>query len=67
MFKAGVEDGKVIVLIVDEGQNLPEQMIDVFRTLLNFETDEYKLLQLIIFGQPEMTKMLSNYPNFGDE
>ena len=41
-------------------------MIDVFRTLLNFETDEYKLLQLIIFGQPEMTKMLSNYPNFED-
>ena len=66
LFKAGVEDGKVIVLIVDEGQNLPEQMIDVFRTLLNFETDEYKLLQLIIFGQPEMTKMLSNYPNFED-
>ena len=66
LFKAGVEDGRVIVLIVDEGQNLPEQMIDVFRTLLNFETDEYKLLQLIIFGQPEMTKMLSNYPNFED-
>ncbi len=66
LLKAGVDDGKVIVLIVDEGQNLPEQMIDVFRTLLNFETDEYKLLQLIIFGQPEMTKMLSNYPNFED-
>ena len=66
LLKTGVEENKVIILIVDEGQNLPEQMIDVFRTLLNFETDEYKLLQLIIFGQPEMTKMLSNYPNFED-
>ena len=66
LLKKGVDEGKVIVLIVDEGQNLPEQIIDVFRTLLNFETDEYKLLQLIIFGQPEMTKMLSNYPNFED-
>lgn len=66
LLKAGVDEEKVVVLIVDEGQNLPEQMIDVFRTLLNFETDEYKLMQLIIFGQPEMTKMLRNYPNFED-
>ena len=64
--KKGVDEEKVIVLIVDEGQNLPEQMIDVFRTLLNFETDEYKLMQLIIFGQPEMTKLIRNYPNFED-
>ena len=66
LLKVGVDEEKVVVLIVDEGQNLPEQMIDVFRTLLNFETDEYKLMQLIIFGQPEMTKMLRNYPNFED-
>ena len=66
LLKKGVDEEKVIVLIVDEGQNLPEQMIDVFRTLLNFETDEYKLMQLIIFGQPEMTKLIRNYPNFED-
>ncbi|MFL2982761.1 MAG: AAA family ATPase [Candidatus Neomarinimicrobiota bacterium] len=66
LLKRGVEEEMVIVLIVDEGQNLPEQMIDVFRTLLNFETDEYKLMQLIIFGQPEMTKLIRNYPNFED-
>ena len=64
--KTGIDEKKVTVLIVDEGQNLPAEMIDVFRTLLNFETDEYKLLQLIIFGQPEMTKLLKNYPNFED-
>ena len=41
-------------------------MLDVFRTLLNFETDEFKLLQLIIFGQPEMSKIIKDYPNFED-
>ena len=45
---------------MDEGQNLPGEMLDVFRTLLNFETDDFKLLQLIIFGQPEMGKIIKN-------
>ena len=42
MLKVGVEQGKVLVLIIDEGQNLPGEMLDVFRTLLNFETDDFK-------------------------
>ena len=62
----GVEQGKTLVLIVDEGQNLPGEMLDVFRTLLNFETDDFKLLQLIIFGQPEMGRIIKQYPNFED-
>lgn len=66
LLKIGVEQGKTLVLIVDEGQNLPSEMLDVFRTLLNFETDEFKLLQLIIFGQPEMGTMIHQFPNFED-
>ena len=66
LLKVGVEQGKTLVLIVDEGQNLPGEMLDVFRTLLNFETDDFKLLQLIIFGQPEMGAMIHKYPNFED-
>ena len=66
LLKVGVEQGKVLVLIIDEGQNLPGEMLDVFRTLLNFETDDFKLLQLIIFGQPEMGNMIHKYPNFED-
>ena len=66
LLKVGVEQGKTLVLIIDEGQNLPGEMLDVFRTLLNFETDDYKLLQLIIFGQPEMGTMIHKYPNFED-
>ena len=66
LLKVGVEQGKTLVLIIDEGQNLPGEMLDVFRTLLNFETDDFKLLQLIIFGQPEMGTMIHKYPNFED-
>ena len=66
LLKVGVDQGKVLVLIVDEGQNLDSKYLDVFRTLLNFETDDYKLLQLIIFGQPEMETTIQEYPNFED-
>tara|TARA_B100001123_G_scaffold450873_1_gene624617 strand:+ start:5216 stop:8320 length:3105 start_codon:yes stop_codon:yes gene_type:complete len=66
LLKVGVDDGKILTLIVDEGQNMPENMLDVFRTLLNFEANDYKLLQLIIFGQPEMGTMIKKYPNFED-
>ncbi len=66
LLKVGVEQGKTLVLVIDEGQNLPGKMLDVFRTLLNFETDDYKLLQLILFGQPEMGKIIHKYPNFED-
>ena len=53
LINAGVEEGRVLVLVIDEGQNLKGEFLDVFRTLLNFETDDFKLLQLVIFGQPE--------------
>ncbi len=66
LLKVGVEQGKTLVLVIDEGQNLPGEMLDVFRTLLNFETDDFKLLQLILFGQPEMGKIIHKYPNFED-
>ena len=66
LLKVGVDKQRTLTLIVDEGQNLPENMLDVFRTLLNFEANDYKLLQLVIFGQPEIGSMISKYPNFED-
>ena len=67
LINAGVEEGRVLVLVIDEGQNLKGEFLDVFRTLLNFETDDFKLLQLVIFGQPEMTSIIPDYPNFEDK
>ncbi|MBL7013817.1 MAG: AAA family ATPase [Candidatus Marinimicrobia bacterium] len=66
LLKVGVEQGKILVLIIDEGQNLESKYLDALRTLLNFETDDYKLVQLIIFGQPEMGSLIKEYPNFED-
>jgi general secretion pathway protein A len=38
---------------VDEGQNLSLNLIEVLRSLLNYETNEHKLLQLVVLGQLE--------------
>ena len=59
VFKNNIEN----VLLI-QPPHFPEEMLDVFRTLLNFETDDYKLLQLIMFGQPEMGNVIHKYPNF---
>jgi len=66
LFQKGVEDGKTIVLVVDEGQNLTPTYLETLRNLLNFETNEYKLLQLVIFAQLDFLPRLSRNPNFED-
>jgi general secretion pathway protein A len=66
LFKKGVEEKKIVVLIIDEGQNLPDFCLELLREFLNFETDEYKLLQIVIFTQPEFGKILKEHANFAD-
>lgn len=46
------------VLILDEAQNLSLEVLEQVRLLTNLETDEHKLLQIILVGQPELKKML---------
>ena len=52
--------GKRFVLIVDEAQNLDESVLETVRLLSNFETQHTKLLQIILAGQPELARKLSN-------
>jgi len=66
LFQKGVEEGKRIVLIIDEGQNLTPTYLETLRNLLNYETNEYKLLQLVIFAQLDFLPRLSRNPNFED-
>lgn len=47
------------VLIVDEAQNLSVESLEELRMLSNLETDERKLLQILLVGQPELKKILS--------
>lgn len=48
------------VLIIDEAQNLSRDLLEQLRLLTNLETNERKLLQIILLGQPELLEMLEN-------
>jgi general secretion pathway protein A len=54
--------GKAAVLIVDEAHKLSYEVFEEIRLLTNFETAEQKLLQIVLSGQPELTRVLS-HPN----
>ncbi len=66
LFRKGVDQGKTIVLIIDEGQKIPAFCLEILREFLNYETNEYKLLQIVIFAQREFGKTVRKYPNFAD-
>jgi general secretion pathway protein A len=56
-----VELGKDTVLIIDEAQDLAPALLEQVRLLSNLETDERKLLQIVLMGQPELRDRLSDY------
>ena len=51
-------EGRNNVLIIDEAQNLSAEVLEQLRLLTNLETNERKLLQIILIGQPELREML---------
>ena len=51
--------GEKTVLIIDEAQNLDSTVLEQLRLLTNLETNQRKLLQIIILGQPELLEILS--------
>ena len=50
--------GQSSVLIIDEAQNLSADVLEQLRLLTNLETNERKLLQIVLIGQPELRAML---------
>ncbi|HET7625376.1 MAG TPA: AAA family ATPase [Verrucomicrobiae bacterium] len=56
-----VEQGKDAVLIIDEAQNLTEELLEQVRLLSNLETDNRKLLQIVLMGQPELRERLNSH------
>ncbi|MBE7416939.1 MAG: AAA family ATPase [Ideonella sp.] len=52
-------EGENCVLIIDEAQNLSPDVLEQLRLLTNLETNERKLLQIILIGQPELRDMLA--------
>lgn len=55
-----VESGKDCVLIIDEAQNFSDDLLEQVRQLSNVETDDRKLLQIVLIGQPELRDRLNN-------
>src|SRR5471030_1754162 len=51
-------DGRRVVLVVDEAQNLAPEVLEQVRLLTNLETNTQKLLQIILIGQPELRELL---------
>lgn len=55
-----IHAGKNIVLIIDEAQNLSFEVMEQLRLISNLETDNKKLLQIILIGQPELKTKISH-------
>ena len=54
-----VNNDRQSLLIIDEAQNLSVEVLEQLRLLTNLETNERKLLQIILIGQPELLEKLS--------
>jgi len=54
------EEGMDAVLIIDESQNLTHELLEQVRLLSNLETDDRKLLQIVLMGQPELRDRLND-------
>lgn len=66
LYQQTVEENKTIVLLIDEGQKLTPDFLEILRVLLNYETNEYKMLQLVILAQLEILPRLKKVRNFFD-
>ncbi len=51
--------GRNVVLIIDEAQAIPDRTVELLRLMSNIETEKRKLLQIVLFGQPELDARLA--------
>jgi len=65
-FDAVVVEKRTLVLLIDEAQKLTGDGLETLRMLLNFQIPEQKLLNLILFGQDELSQLIADRENFND-
>jgi type II secretory pathway predicted ATPase ExeA len=58
---ARAQRGQITALVVDEAQLLSWELLEEIRLLTNLETSEYKLLQIVLAGQPELDGKLDSH------
>src|SRR5262249_28390936 len=52
--------GKRVVVLIDEAHAMPKDTLEEIRLLSNLESGQHKLLQIVLFGQPELNDLLSS-------
>ena len=52
-------NNRQVVVFVEEAQSMPVETLEEIRLLSNLETDQHKLLQMVLFGQPELDDKLA--------
>ncbi len=55
------QHGRPVVLVIDEAQTMPRDTLEALRLLTNLETESDKLLQVVLFGQPELDTVLAGH------
>lgn len=53
-------NGREVVLVIDEAQNLDERVLEMVRMLSNFETPAKKLMHIVLSGQPQLAEKLAS-------
>jgi|TARA_B100000446_G_C10547250_1_gene338914 MSHA biogenesis protein MshM len=52
-------DNKTVILVIDEAQCLPEDSLEAMRLISNLEMESRSLIQIVLFGQPELNEILA--------
>jgi general secretion pathway protein A len=60
LYKTAIDDKKTVALIIDEAQTLRLPLIELLRQLSNYETNDQKLLQLVLFSQDDLRTRLAH-------
>lgn len=66
LFRLGMVEKRLVILVIDEGQKISPENLEILREMLNYETNTAKLLQIVIFGQRELEPVLDAMPNLAD-
>lgn len=55
------QQGQTVVIIIDEAQTMPVESLEALRLISNLETETHKLMQVVLFGQPELDHKLNRH------
>lgn len=66
LYQKGIVEGQTVTLIIDEAHKLTPSSLEALRILLNYETNDTKLFQLILLGQMELLPLIQSMPNLND-